>query len=108
MRGAFILGKDGKVKVIVEAPGEVTALAALVIAGGGNRRLAFRAVAQGGKSVHIADDPGELERLAGGSPASLVFEDASPGQVSRTLWKLTITPGLEQRHRFYAALKGNT
>jgi hypothetical protein len=116
IRTAFILGKDGRMKIIVETPGEVRELTALVVAGDPKeeRRIAFRLLDRSTRKdmrdypwepksfgVYIADDPGELKRLAGGGPASLVLQDAG----GKTLSKVTITPGLEQRHRFFAAVK---
>jgi hypothetical protein len=121
IRTAFILGKDGKLKIVVEAPGEVRELAARVIAGGAgeDRRIVFGLVDRSNRpdwsvyppepkswAVFMADDPGELKALADGSPPALFLEDASAGGEPRTLWKLTITPGLAQRHRFFAVLKG--
>ena len=78
IRTAFILGKDGRVKIIVETPGEVRELTALVVAGGAReeRRIAFRLLDRSTRNdkrdypavpksfaVFIADDPGELKRL---------------------------------------------
>jgi hypothetical protein len=121
IRTAFILGKDGKLKIVVEAPGEVRELTARVMAGGGgeDRRVVFRLLDRSERpdwsvyppkpkswAVFMADDPGELKALADGSPPALLLQDASAGGEPRTLWKLTITPGLARRHRFFAVLKG--
>jgi hypothetical protein len=88
IRTAFILGKDGKAKIIVETPGDARALSAVVIAGGaqGERRIGFRLLDHSGRkdvrdypqtlrnfAVYITDDPGELAPLADGSPPSLLL-----------------------------------
>jgi hypothetical protein len=126
VRTAFILGKDGRAKIIVETPGEVRELAARVVAGGAKEeaRIAFRLLDRSTRidkrdspwvaksfAVFIADDPGELKRLPNGCLASLAFEDmAPPGQqpAARVLPAVSITPALEQRHKFFAAVTGKT
>ena len=121
IRTAFILGLDGKLKIVVEAPGEVRELTARVMAGGTgeDRRIGFRFLDRSERpdmsvyppksrswAVFMADDPGELKALADGSPPALLLQDSSAAGEPRTLSKLTITPGLAQRHRFFAVLKG--
>jgi hypothetical protein len=114
------LGKDGKVKIVTEVPGDVRELTVRVIAGGagGDRRIVFALLNRSERpdkdfyppqprswAVFMADDPGELKALADGSPPTLLLQDPSlPGE-PRTLSRLTITSGLERRYRVFAALK---
>jgi hypothetical protein len=114
MRGAFILGRDGKVKVLVEVAGAVRELVAVKRAAGivteQDLYLHFRAVA-GAPGIYMADDPGDLKRRVGGGFASLVFQDREQAplgerQPFRNIADLVITPALEQRHKFFAILKG--
>jgi hypothetical protein len=124
VRAAFLLGKDGRAKIIVETPGDVRELSALILAGGAKEgtRIAFRLLDKSTRidkrdspwvtrsfAVFIADDPGELKRLPNGCLASLAFEDmGAPGQPSgaKALGAVTITPTLEPRHKFFAVIAG--
>jgi hypothetical protein len=113
MRGAFILGRDGKVKIVVEVAGAVRELVAVKRAAGiateQDLYLRFRAVA-GAPGIYMADDPGDLKRRVDGGFASLVFQDLEQAplgerQPFRNIADLVITPALEQRHKFFAILK---
>jgi hypothetical protein len=110
MRGAFVLGRDGKVKIIVEVAEAVRELVALEFAAGRRDYVRFHGVGGSGR-IYMADDPGDLKRREDGGLALLVFQDleAAPlgqQQPFRNVADLVITPALEQRHKFFAALTG--
>jgi hypothetical protein len=114
MRGAFILGRDGKVKIVVEVAGAVRELVAVKRAAGivteQDLYLRFRAVS-GAPGIYMAHDPGDLKRRVDGGFASLVFQDLEQAPLGekppfRNIADLVITPALEQRHKFFAILKG--